>query len=68
MEDIVYSLAYTLKKYAIKNIHLILKIRPSIVVRTLIGELLLNGFSIFCVEDRLVCPHNGVRSRILPRK
>lgn len=68
MEDIVQNLAITLNRLGIKRIHIVLKIRTGIVVRFLFKEIMSQGFNIFCVEERLVCPHNGVRSRKLPRK
>jgi ribosomal protein S11 len=68
MEDIVQNLATTLNRLGIKRIHIVLKIRTGIVVRFLFKEIMSQGFNIFCVEERLVCPHNGVRSRKLPRK
>lgn len=68
MEDIVQNLAITLNRLGIKRVHIVLKIRTGIIVRFLFKQIMLQGFNIYCVEDRLVCPHNGVRSRKLPRK
>ena len=68
MEDIVQNLATTLNRLGIKRLHIVLKIRTGIVVRFLFKEIMAQGFNIFCVEDRLVCPHNGVRARKIPRK
>lgn len=68
MEDIVQNLSTTLDRLGVKRLHIVLKIRTGIVVRFLFKEIMAQGFNIYCVEDRLVCPHNGMRSRKLPRK
>jgi ribosomal protein S11 len=68
MEDIVQALSETLNRLNIKSLHIVLKIRTGMVVRFLFNEIFAHGFKIFCVEERLSCPHNGIRSRALPRK
>jgi ribosomal protein S11 len=68
VESIVKKLLFYLRLYKIKSLQIILKLKVSSHVFFLIKELNFYGFTISSIFEKKCLPHNGVRSRKLPRK